>query len=118
MKPEERKLIDRVERMMQVVGNKWKPAIVFSLVFYGRQRFSELRRAIPDISQKMLTQRLRELERDGLVERTFHEEIPPRVEYEISALGQSLHPIFKMICDWGAENEASLLRANERFDSK
>jgi DNA-binding HxlR family transcriptional regulator len=87
MRPKERALVDCVEQALAVMGAKWKPAIVFCLVFQGAMRFSELGRAIPDVTQKMLTKRLRELERDGVVTRTFYEEIPPRVEYEITELG-------------------------------
>ena len=74
---------------MKTIGAKWKPAIVFCLVFGGRQRFSDLRRTLPDITQRMLTQRLRELERDGLVRRTIYAEVPIRVEYEMTALANN-----------------------------
>lgn len=99
-----------------MLGSKWKPAIIFSLVFNGPLRFTELRKAIPDVTQKMLTQRLRELERDGLVKRTFYEEIPPRVEYEITPLGRSVHPLFKSFCDWGTAHVEAIARANAQYD--
>jgi DNA-binding HxlR family transcriptional regulator len=115
MSGDERKLVGRVEGLMKTIGAKWKPAIIFCLVFGGRQRFADLRRALPDITQRMLTLRLRELERDGLVKRTVHPVSPPRVEYEMTALGLSLHPIFKSICDWGGENELAMKRARATF---
>lgn len=113
-----RQLVDQVESLMKVIGAKWKPAIMFCLVFGGRQRFSELRRKLPDITQRMLTMRLRELERDGLVMRTFHEEVPPRVEYEITELGRSLHPFYKSLCDWGQAHGDALDAANNRYDGQ
>ena len=114
----DKELVDRVERLMKSIGSKWKPAIIFCLVFDGRQRFSDLRRKLPDITQKMLTQRLRELERDGFVARTFYEEVPLRVEYEMTELGLSLHPFFKGLCEWGAANGKEITRANKRFDRR
>lgn len=116
MDKKDRQLVDQVEALMKIIGAKWKPAIVFCLVFGGKQRFSEIRRQLPDITQRMLTMRLRELERDGLVRRTYVEEIPPRVEYEMTALGHRLHPFYKGLCDWGRANGAAIRRANRHFD--
>ncbi|WP_136658983.1 helix-turn-helix domain-containing protein [Nitratireductor sp. XY-223] len=110
-----RELVDQVETLMKVIGAKWKPAIMFCLVFGGRQRFSELRRQLPDITQRMLTLRLREMERDGLVHRTYHEEVPPRVEYEVTELGRSLHPFYKSLCDWGQEHAQAIKAANGAY---
>ena len=118
MDKKDRELVDMAERLMKTIGAKWKPAIIFCLVFGGRQRFSDLRRVLPDISQKMLTQRLRELERDGLVNRTFYEEVPLRVEYEMTPLGLTIHPFFKTLCDWGVENKRPMKMANAAFDLK
>jgi DNA-binding HxlR family transcriptional regulator len=118
MDKNDRALVDKVEQLMKTVGAKWKPAIVFCLVFGGRRRFSDLRRELPDISQKMLTQRLRELERDGLVKRTFYEEVPLRVEYEMTPLGLTIHPFFKTLCDWGIANDGPMKKANAAFDAK
>ena len=112
----ERKLVDQVEQVFAIMGAKWKPAIMLCLVFSGTLRFNELRSAIPDITQKMLTQRLRELERDGLVTRSFHEEIPPRVEYSVTELGMTLHPLFKATCDWGEQNLTKVRRAVTRCE--
>jgi len=117
MDRKDRELVDQVEGLMKVIGAKWKPAIAFCLVFGGRQRFSELRRKLPDITQRMLTMRLRELERDGLVKRLYHQEVPPRVEYEMTELGLSLHPYYKTLCDWGQEHAATIRRARKGFDA-
>ena len=80
--------------MVDIVFSRWTTPILWALHEYGRQRFVELERRIATITPKVLTQRLRQLERDGLVVRTYHAEVPPRVEYEISELGRSLAPLF------------------------
>ena len=118
MDKRDRDLVDQAERLIKTIGAKWKPAIIFCLVFGGKQRFTDLRRKLPDITQKMLTQRLRELERDGLVKRTFYEEVPLRVEYEMTELGLSIHPFFKILCDWGNEHAPMMKKANKAFDRK
>jgi len=96
--------VERVELVMGVIAGKWKPAIIYALVTNGTLRFSELRRRIPRVSQRMLTQQLRDLERHGLVDRVFYPEIPPRVEYSVTKLGRTLHPIFKSVCNWAEKN--------------
>lgn len=108
--------VDLVENLMKLIGSKWKPAIIYCLVHSGKLRFGELRQAIPDITQRMLTMRLRELERDGFVKRTFHEAIPPRVEYEMTKLGMEIHPFFRDLCLWGESREKELAAARERFE--
>ncbi|NUU23768.1 MAG: helix-turn-helix transcriptional regulator, partial [Streptomycetaceae bacterium] len=84
---------------------------------HGRQRFVEVQRRIDSITPQVLTQRLRQLERDGLVTRTYHPEVPPRVEYEISELGRSLAPLFAHLADWGAANLDRVERAREEYDA-
>ncbi len=96
--------VERVELIMGIIAGKWKPAIIYALVMNGTLRFNELRRLIPRVSQRMLTQQLRDLERHGLVDRVFYPEIPPRVEYSATKLGRSLHPIFKSVCNWAEKN--------------
>jgi len=96
--------VERVELVMGVIAGKWKPAIIYALVTNGTLRFNELRRLIPKVSQRMLTQQLRDLERHGLVDRVFYPEIPPRVEYSVTKLGRTLHPIFKSVCNWAEKN--------------
>lgn len=116
MNPEDWKLVEQVERLMTLLGAKWKPAIMFVLVKNGPLRFNAIRRAIPEVSQKMLTERLRQLERDGLVKRTLFPEIPPRVEYEVTRMGLELDPIYKSICDWGRKRNRDIAAANARYD--
>jgi len=96
--------VERVELVMGVIAGKWKPAIIYALVTNGTLRFSELRRRIPRVSQRMLTQQLRDLERHGLVDRVFYPEIPPRVEYSVTKLGRTLHPILQSVCSWAESN--------------
>jgi DNA-binding HxlR family transcriptional regulator len=89
-----------VERALAVVGAKWTLVVLHNLMA-GPKRFSELQRDIPAASPKMLTVRLRDLEQLGLLTRTIHAEVPPRVEYELTVQGQSLRPILGSIEKWG-----------------
>jgi DNA-binding HxlR family transcriptional regulator len=107
--------VERVETVMRIIAGKWKPAIIYSLVMDGTLRFTEIRRRVPRVSQRMLTQQLRDLERHGLVERVYHPQIPPRVEYSVTRLGRSLHPIFKSVCDWAARNFQDVESARDRY---
>lgn len=107
--------VERVETTMGIIAGKWKPAIIYALVMDGTLRFSEIRRRIPKVSQRMLTQQLRDLERNGLVTREYHQQIPPRVEYSVTKLGRSLHPIFKSVCDWAAKNFPDVEGARGRY---
>lgn len=91
---------------MGLIGGRWTPAIMFVLIHDGTHRFSELRRRIPGVSQRMLTKQLRELERAGLVHRAFFESVPPRVEYSATDLGRSLQPLYEQVCDWATRNWA------------
>lgn len=88
------------EAAMDVIGSKWKGAILFKLM-KGTKRFGELRDSIPAISQRMLTQQLRQLESDGLVLRKIYQQIPPKVEYSLTNVGKNLEPAFLLIRDWG-----------------
>ncbi|MEJ2858129.1 MULTISPECIES: winged helix-turn-helix transcriptional regulator [unclassified Saccharothrix] len=103
--------------MVDLVFSRWTTPILWVLHEYGRQRFVELERRITSISPKVLTQRLRQMERDGLVVRTYYAEVPPRVEYEISDLGLSLAPLFATIAEWSPNLEA-VERARQAYDAK
>lgn len=85
---------------IDVIGGKWKPTILFYLKDRPR-RFNELRRLIPDITQRMLTLQLRTLEKDGIVERTIHDGVPPKVEYSFTEKGWTLGPILDAMERWG-----------------
>lgn len=86
---------------VDLFGGKWKTTILYQIATAAEPlRFNELRRRIPKITQKMLTQQLRQLERDGLVIRTYFAEVPARVEYSIAPLGKTLVPMFTGLCNW------------------
>ena len=85
---------------LELIGGRWKTLILFNLQKKA-MRFSELKRALPGITEKMLTQQLRELEADNLLTRTVYAEVPPRVEYSLTDLGKSLWPVMDNIAQWG-----------------
>jgi len=89
------------ELTLAVIGGKWKLIILWHMGLDGTLRFSELKKRIPSITQKMLTNQLRELEEDQLVTRKVYAEVPPRVEYSLTAYGESLMPILQMMYKWG-----------------
>ncbi|SMF55423.1 transcriptional regulator, HxlR family [Tistlia consotensis] len=92
-----------LEAALEVVGGKWKVLILWTLGS-GPLRFGELRRQIPGISEKMLIQNLKEMEADGIVTRTDHKEVPPRVDYAMTAFGHSLCAALAPLCAWGQEH--------------
>jgi DNA-binding HxlR family transcriptional regulator len=85
---------------LNIIGGRWKPAILCRLLF-GPMRYSELKKSIEGISERMLVAQLRELEKDQIVQRHVYAEVPPRVEYELTALGHSMKPMFEAMSDWG-----------------
>ena len=102
--------------VVDIVFSRWTTPILWALHEFGRQRFVELERRIATITPKVLTQRLRQLERDGLIVRTYHAEVPPRVEYEISELGLSLAPLFAVLADWSSSNLPRVEQARLAYD--
>jgi DNA-binding HxlR family transcriptional regulator len=103
--------------VLDVVFSRWTTPILWTLNEFGRQRFVELERQIGTITPKVLTQRLKQLQRDGLVQRTYYPEVPPRVEYEISDLGRSLGPLFATLSRWSADNMSKVQEARQAYDA-
>jgi DNA-binding HxlR family transcriptional regulator len=95
------------ERALKVISGRWKAIILYHL-FHGPKRLSELKRQVPDVSQKVLIQQLRELEEHGLVHREIFRQVPPRVDYSATELGLSLEPVLRALCEWGQRHAAEL----------
>lgn len=91
-----------VTTSLSVMGGKWKASILYALDQEGTLRFGELKRVVVNITQKMLTSQLRELEADGLVNRRVYAEVPPRVEYRLTDYGQSVQPVLRALAKWGS----------------
>lgn len=107
----------KISQVLARIGEKWSVLIIIMLAA-GPHRFSELKRAIGGISQRMLTLSLRGLERDGLVKRTVFPVVPPRVEYELTPVGRSLHVPVSALGDWARNHLAEIDAAREAFDRK
>ncbi|HEK0907489.1 winged helix-turn-helix transcriptional regulator [Pseudomonas parafulva] len=99
-----------LDATLRVVGGKWKPLILFFL-FDGSKRYGELKRLVQGVSDKMLIQQLKELESDGIISRTDHKEVPPRVDYALTAIGRTLAEALIPLCGWGTENVALIASA-------
>jgi DNA-binding HxlR family transcriptional regulator len=99
-----------LDATLRVIAGKWKPLILYFLALDGPTRYGELRRAVRDVSDKMLIQQLKELEADGLVKRTDYKEVPPRVDYSLTPLGLSLGEALVPLCAWGTEHMADVSR--------
>lgn len=102
-----------VDRTLRVIGGRWKPLILFHLRG-GKRRFNELRRLMPTITQRMLTQHLRELEADKVISRTIYPVVPPRVEYAYTVLGHTLLPILDAMATWGERADVNDIAKSQR----
>jgi DNA-binding HxlR family transcriptional regulator len=96
-----------IEILMDTIGGKWKPVILYHLLSAPR-RFGELQRLLPEVSQRMLTQHLRELEADGIVHREVYREVPPRVEYSLTPRGRALEPVLLTMHGWAEQHLVEL----------
>jgi DNA-binding HxlR family transcriptional regulator len=105
-----------VSPVIDVVFSRWTTPILWLLQNRGPLRFNAIRDTLGTVTAKTLTQRLRQLERDGLITRTYYPEVPPRVEYEITELGLSLSPAFRLLVGWSADNMPSVHQARARYD--
>jgi DNA-binding HxlR family transcriptional regulator len=92
-----------VETTLKILGGRWKVLILRELLV-GTQRFNQLHRSLPGITQKMLTQQLRELEEDGIIRRQVYPQVPPKVEYSLTPLGESLDPVLQAMHEWGVKH--------------
>ncbi|HXW76162.1 MAG TPA: helix-turn-helix domain-containing protein [Candidatus Eremiobacteraceae bacterium] len=111
------KLTCPIQQTIALIGDKWKILVICTLSD-GKKRFGQLQRTLEGITPKVLTRQLRDLERDGLVERTVYPEVPPRVEYALTPLGTSLLPILGQLQEWATKNSAALLaRQSKPADS-
>lgn len=99
-----------VEATLSVIGGRWKPILVCHLLA-GPKRFGELKRLTPNVTERMMTLQLRELESDGVVSRTVFTEVPPRVEYDVTDYGRSLEPILVAMQEWGRAFKARMSEA-------
>lgn len=97
-----------VATTVQLIGNKWKLLILRNLIYSGTQRFTDFAKTIPGISKKVLTDNLRALEDDGLIEREVFAEVPPRVEYSLSDLGKTLKPVLDALREWGEDYKSNI----------
>ncbi|MGE6375816.1 winged helix-turn-helix transcriptional regulator [Peribacillus muralis] len=97
-----------VESTVEVIGGKWKGVILYHLLD-GKKRFNELKRLKPNITQRMLTLQLRELEADGIIHREVYREVPPKVEYSLTELGESLRPMILLMMQWAINNMEKVL---------
>ncbi len=104
-----------VRNVLSRVGDKWSMLVLFTLEANERQRFKELQRNIPDISQKMLTATLKMLEADALILREAFPEIPPRVEYSLTDKGKSLLPLIDNLLVWASENMDDIIEARKKY---
>jgi DNA-binding HxlR family transcriptional regulator len=106
----------KINEVLARVGDRWSVLVIFSLR-NGKRRFNELKREL-GISQRMLSLTVRDLERDGLISRHYHPTIPPKVEYELTALGQSLRGPVRVMTEWALENHEAIDAARAAFDGQ
>jgi DNA-binding HxlR family transcriptional regulator len=104
--------------LLDQIGSKWAVLVLGELGKHGAARFTQLRQRLAGVSEKMLTQTLRTLERDGLVRRTVYAEVPTRVEYELTPLGQTLRQPLKALTEWSVRHIEEVLTAREQYDTR
>ena len=106
-----------VRNVLSRIGDRWSLLVLLALHEKAKaMRFSDLCRAIPDVSQKMLTSTLRKLEADDLLSRTIYPEVPPRVEYKLTKRGKTLIPLLNQLVDWSLDNMDAIIRHREKYE--
>lgn len=103
----------QVEDALGILVGKWKPVILLYLLQEGTKRFSELKRNMPGITQKMLTKQLRELEDEDIIQRVVYPQVPPKVEYSMTDYGRSLEPVLEAMHEWGAKHTEHKTKTQE-----
>jgi DNA-binding HxlR family transcriptional regulator len=104
-----------VEYTLDIIGGKWKGVLLYHLI-EGTKRFNEFRKLCPNITHRMLTLQLRELERDGIIHRKVYQQVPPKVEYSLTDLGMTLVPIIRMMKEWGDRHKGHREAADEKAE--
>ena len=107
-----------IRNVISRFGDKWSMLILFTLHKYGVLRFKDLRRNIPDVSQKMLTETLRKLEADGLVKRKVYPEVPPKVEYHLTDRAETLIPLLSSLLHWAIDNMEDIIKDRVTYNEK
>lgn len=107
----------QVEDALGILVGKWKPVILLYLLQEGTKRFSELKRKMPGITQKMLTKQLRELEDEDIIQRVVYAQVPPKVEYSMTDYGRSLEPVLEAMHEWGAKHTARKMVKDDQVKS-
>lgn len=103
---------------LDTIVGKWKPIILMQLVFGGTKRFNELRRLMPDITQRMLTLQLRELEEQDLIKRVIYPQVPPKVEYSLTEYGRTIIPLLDSMHEWGANHLKHMEQRNKQVTTE
>jgi DNA-binding HxlR family transcriptional regulator len=104
--------------VLNLIADKWSLLLLYGLSQKSKMRYGQLQRQVEGISQKMLTQTLRELERNGFISRTVYEVIPPQVEYQLTELGSSLRNVIAGLCTWSESNMPKVIKAQQQYDQK
>lgn len=117
MKETEKKELCPIRDIISRLSDKWSLLVLITLHWNGTMRFNEIHKAMDDISQRMLTVTLRSLEADGLIQRKVYPEVPPRVEYKLTDLGESLIPVLSVLINWAKENTPHIISSRTSFDS-
>jgi DNA-binding HxlR family transcriptional regulator len=104
-----------VEYTLDIIGGKWKGVLLYHLI-EGTKRFNEFRKLCPNITQRMLTLQLRELERDGIIHRKVYQQVPPKVEYSLTELGMTLVPIIRLMKEWGDKHKGQREAKDEKAE--
>jgi DNA-binding HxlR family transcriptional regulator len=111
-------MCEELQALLDIISGKWKPSILFHLINNEKLRFSELQKAMPGITKKMLTSQLRELEYDNIVHREVYPEIPPRVEYSLTEYGHEFKPLLVSMRSWGSKHLQYLKNWYENDEEK